>query len=125
MIVAGFGFRSAAQLSSLRDALDRATGGAPVDALATVADKAESPAFRHLADALALPLHRIPPGALPDAETATQSPAARAARKTGSVAEATALLAAGPGARLIRPRVISSDRLATCALAETATGDPE
>ena len=33
-------------------------------------------------------------------------------------AEAAALAAAGPGARLLGPRVVSADRMATCALAE-------
>jgi len=35
-----------------------------------------------------------------------------------SVAEAAALAAAGPGARLVGTRVISDDRLATAAIAE-------
>ena len=54
--------------------------------------------------------------------TSTQSPASRASRGTGSVAEAAALAAAGPGARLLSPRVISADGRATCALAEGAAG---
>jgi cobalt-precorrin 5A hydrolase len=41
-----------------------------------------------------------------------------AARGVGSVAEAVALAAAGPGARIVVARVISSDRMATCAIAQ-------
>ena len=37
--------------------------------------------------------------------------------RAGSVAEAAALAAAGPGARLLAPRMISADRMASCALA--------
>ena len=36
---------------------------------------------------------------------------------TGSVAEAAALAAAGPGAQLLGPRVVSGDGLATAAIA--------
>ncbi|HZV10809.1 MAG TPA: precorrin methylase, partial [Novosphingobium sp.] len=37
---------------------------------------------------------------------------------TGSLAEALALVAAGPGARLIAPRHISTDGMATAAIAQ-------
>jgi cobalt-precorrin 5A hydrolase len=40
----------------------------------------------------------------------------------GSVAEAAALAAAGPKARLLVPRIVVGD--VTCALAETQTGEP-
>ena len=113
MIVAGFGFSTRATTESLSAAL-AATGGRP-DALATLADKVQ--ALRPLAEALRLPLIPVA-GPLP--ETATQSAASLAARGTGSVAEATALAAAGPGAYLLAPRAFSPDRLATCALAQGA-----
>lgn len=48
----------------------------------------------------------------------TESAASRAATGLGSVAEAAALAAAGPGARLLGPRVASGG--VTCALAEIA-----
>ena len=68
-------------------------------------------------DALALPARAIPPAALCAQTTATCSARVLAERGTGSVAEAAALAAAGPGARLLGPRVFSSDRMASCALA--------
>lgn len=111
MIVAGFGFSTRATLASLQGALT-AAGGVP-EALATLAEKA--PALAPLAEALNLPLIAVT-GPLP--ETRTQSPASLDARGAGSVAEACALAAAGPGAYLLGPRAISPDRLATCALAE-------
>ncbi|EAU47237.1 cobalamin biosynthesis protein [Salipiger bermudensis] len=119
MIVAGFGFRAGVSAQSLADAL-ALTGAAP-DALATAEDKAAHPAFRALAHALNLPVHALPAAAL-DQPTATRSAASLAARGTGSLAEAAALAVVGPRARLLAPRQISPDRMATCAI---ATGDPE
>lgn len=113
MIVAGFGFSSRAGLASLRSALAAAGGGA--DALATLADKA--PLLERLGAELGLPVIAVS-GALP--ETATRSLLSLAARGTGSVAEACALDAAGPGAYLLGRRAVSGDRLATCALAKGA-----
>jgi cobalt-precorrin 5A hydrolase len=118
VIVAGFGFRAAASVASLKDALSRAADARPVGCLATAADKAEAPAFRRLVADLRLPFHGVDGAALAAQQTLTRSQAALAARSTGSVAEAAALAAAGPGARLLAPRVISRDGTAACALAE-------
>ncbi|AAV96111.1 cobalamin biosynthesis protein [Ruegeria pomeroyi] len=117
MIVAGLGFTTTAEATSLRAAYDKAAAGQAVAALATVADKAGHPALEALAADLALPLHLIPAAELAGQRTLTCSPQSRASYGTGSVAEAAALVAAGPGARLITPRQISDDRRATCALA--------
>ncbi|MCA0994996.1 cobalamin biosynthesis protein [Alloyangia pacifica] len=119
MIVAGFGFRSGANARSLAAAYARAGGGA--EALATAADKAKTPVFRELAETLGLPVIALPAEPLSTQPTPTRSTAALAERGTGSLAEAAALVAAGPGARLRGLRVISPDRMATCAI---ATGDP-
>lgn len=117
MIVAGFGFRAGASIGSLRDALDRAGKSVRPDLLATAVDKAATPVFRDFARALAVPVHLVSPADIARETTMTNSGASRSARNTGSVAEAAALAAAGPGARLLGPRVISGDRMATCALA--------
>lgn len=117
MIVAGFGFRSGAGVPSLRAALALAQQGLPpVTQLATAADKV--PALHPLAEALGLPLTGVLPEALAGAATLTSSAASKAVRGTGSVAEASALAAAGPGARLLASRQISPDRMATCAIAQ-------
>lgn len=117
MIVAGFGFRGEAGTDSLREAYASACDGLRADALATAADKAEAAPMTALAQKLGLPLHAVADDALRAQTTLTQSPAALAARGTGSMAEAAALAAAGPGAQLLGPRVISRDRMASCALA--------
>lgn len=109
VIVAGFGYRSGATVESLSDAYRRAGGGA--DVAATVADKVA------LVERLGLPVVALTPKALAAVQTVTRSEASMAARGVGSVAEAAALAAAGQGARLLAPRVISEDGRATCALA--------
>lgn len=117
MIVAGFGFRKGAHAASLRAALALAQQGCPaVSLLATAADKADC--LEPLAAALELPVVGLAPEALTTATTLTRSTASLSARGTGSVAEACALAAAGPGARLLGPRHVSPDRMATCAIAQ-------
>ena len=117
MIVAGFGFRGAATAESLLDALDKARGPQAPALLATAEDKAAAPALQALSARLGLPVHAVTLDALAQVETPTRSATVRALRGSGSVAEAAALVAAGPGASLLGPRAVSADRMATCALA--------
>lgn len=117
MIVAGFGFRTSASLASLESALKEAAGTTTIDALATLDHKAHQ--LAPLAGRLALPLIPIAADRLADQPTLTRSPASIARYGTGSVAEATALAALPPKARLLAPRSISPDRRASCALAES------
>ena len=135
MTVAGFGFRHGATLASLRDALDRATAAAGLVAtparsvplptlLATAQDKAGAPCLRALAEELSLPLCAVAAARIEATPTLTDNATVRALRGSGSTAEAAALAAAlmhgGPGARLLHPRAVSTDRLATCAIAALA-----
>lgn len=116
LIVAGFGYRSGTTVDSLRQALALAQGALKVTALATIADKRAL--LEPLAAALGVPMVAVPGDALAGIATPTRSPASLAAYGCGSVAEASALAAAGPGARLLVPRQISPDRMATCAIAQ-------
>ncbi|MEO1457418.1 MAG: cobalamin biosynthesis protein [Pseudomonadota bacterium] len=117
MIVAGFGYRQQATVESLADALERAASGHAVSALAVAAPKAGG-CVAALARRLAIPLHGVPVAALSAADTATPAPAVAEGRYgPGSPAEAAALVAAGPGAVLLAPRAVSTDGLATCAIA--------
>ncbi|MCA6121440.1 cobalamin biosynthesis protein [Bradyrhizobium sp. WSM 1704] len=122
MKVAGVGFRHDASAASLRDALDAAGGAGGLAAIATLNDKADAPALTSLARELGLPICGVPAVMLAGIETATQSELIDVRFGTGSIAEATALAAAGRGARLIAARAISQDRMATAAIAE---GDRE
>ncbi len=117
VIVAGFGFRAAATLDSLYSALRLAGADHEITALAAPADKAGAECLIALGAQLNLPVRAVSPTAISQADTVTQSYRVQTLRATGSIAEAAALAAAGPGARLITTRRISSDRLATCALA--------
>lgn len=116
MRVAGFGFRAAATAASLRDAYLRAGGGA--DGLATIAGKAEAPAFAEFARAEGLRVMPIAAEAISGIATPTQSDRIMARFGTGSVAEAVALVAAGSGAQLRGSRMKSKDGMATAAIAE-------
>ena len=122
MIVAGFGFRSAAPLESLFGAFEKAMQAAPnagpIGGVATASDKAETDVFQAFAKSLSANFQGVEANDLEAQTTLTYSRASDAARGTGSVAEAAALAAAGAGARLLGPRVVSDDGMATCALAE-------
>jgi cobalt-precorrin 5A hydrolase len=115
VIVAGFGFRRGAGEDALRDALMRASGGRPVGALATVADKAG--ALGVLALKLGVTVIAVSEAEIAGAVTLTRSAASQRARGVGSVAEASALVGAGRGAALLGARAVSGDGMATCALA--------
>ncbi|MEM1072843.1 MAG: cobalamin biosynthesis protein [Pseudomonadota bacterium] len=120
MIVAGFGFRNRATADSLADALELAAGELSVTHFATASDKATGPVFREFAARCMMPVARVEAEDLKTQETLTKSSASARERGTGSLAEAAALAAAGPGARLLVARVVSPDGFATCALAQGA-----
>ncbi len=125
MIVAGFGCRARATPASLGAALAAAlaaTGRDRPDALAIPADRAAL--LEPLAARLGVPLIPVAADVLAGVVTPTNSLASLIARGTGSVAEAAALVAAGPGARLIVSRRIDPDRLATCAIARSSAERP-
>jgi len=114
MTVAGIGCRrgvDAAEVLAAVTAARAAHAVAGLDALATV--KRDEPALAEAAERLALPLLIVAAG--DDARLLTQSAASRAVTGTGSASEAAALAAAGPGARLLGPR-LAVGRV-TCAIA--------
>lgn len=126
MIIAGFGFRASASMGSLFNALekacsDRSVTKAEIRVIAVPEDKIESPEFRKFCEYLSIVATPVPAGDMIAADTLTQSPRVQDMRGTGSVAEASALSAAGPAGQPLGPRVVSDDRMATCALAK---GDP-
>jgi cobalt-precorrin 5A hydrolase len=118
MKVAGLGFRRDVTLASLREALVAAGGSDGLAAMATVSDKADAEALKQLARECGVPIKAVPVEVLAGVETPTQSRLITEKFGTGSVAEAAALAAAGPGARLIATRAVSHDRTATAAIAE-------
>jgi len=119
MSIAGIGLRHAATAESLKSALSKVDMSG-VTALATPADKASFAAIIALGKDLGLEVIGIAKADLIAQDTITQSERVLDMRGTGSVAEAAALAAAGPHAQLTGPRVVSEDRMATCAVAKDA-----
>lgn len=118
MIVAGFGFRTGASEASFASAFQKAAAGRPVDAFATLDRKASG--LAGFAATHGMRVVAVLPEEAVRVETLTTSEASAAATGAASVAEATALCAAGKAAVLLGPRHISDDHMATCALAEAA-----
>jgi len=118
--IAGFGFRREATVGSLGQALDQLVEqyGA-IDKLA--AARSMLPLVEELGRLRGIEVISVADAELPTVTTLTHSAQSLQARGTGSVAEAVALLAAGPNARLVGPRIISADRKATAALAKGIT----
>lgn len=120
MIVAGVGFSSNCGPLELANLVREAEAAADraASALATPDWKAEAACLKTAAAMLDLPVLPVGPDELNAVagRVSTESAAARAAADVGSVAEAAALAAAGPGSRLTLARITSAH--ATCALSE-------
>lgn len=128
-LAAGIGFRRGTGADEIMALIAEAlgqVGAAPRDltAIATAADRAGDPAITQAAARFSLSPCPIDAEALAarDAELATRSARIQRLRGVGSVAEAAALAAAGPGSRLALPRIASGG--ATCALARGQTPMP-
>ncbi len=95
--------------------------GAEISALAVPDFKLGASALTQAATRLALEIWPVSRGGLIEVQPLcpSRSAAALAALGVASVAEACALAAAGPGARLLAPRTASE--AATCALAASAS----
>ncbi len=120
-LVAGIGCRRDAPAEQVEAALNAALRAAGRDAtelsvLATLDAKAGEPGVVETARRLGLRIAAVAQRDAAAQAVLSDSAASRAATGLGSVAEAAALAAAGPGARLLGPRQASG--AATCALAE-------
>lgn len=124
MIIAGFGFRSGANLAGFQDALTQARALDPVPpapgAMACLVLKRSQLVLDAIADALQLPIIWLDQADVLGLPVISHSAASLAAYGTPSVAEACALAAAGVGGQLLGPRVVSGDKMVTCALARAA-----
>ncbi|MCX7899149.1 MAG: cobalamin biosynthesis protein [Methylocystis sp.] len=88
--------------------------------LCTHEGKAEEAGLREAAHMLGVPIRFASAEALRERRGAarTHSPRVRAMFGVGSIAEAAALVGAGPGSRLLAPRITTP--VAACAIAERA-----
>lgn len=130
-LVVGLGLRATASVNSLHALWRQAcawltgqtgwpSGAHPVcNTVAVLASKAQHPALLAWQAQLPFATHlvAVPPELLAAQAVHTQSPRLLARYGTGSVAEAAALAAAGPGAQLWLPRLVAADGCATLALA--------
>ena len=124
-MVAGIGFRSTATADDIVAAVQSAASRFGVEprevaALATMEHKAGQPAIVEAAMKLGL---QVTPVAKPDLanvseDLMTKSQRVHAITGLPSIAEAAALFAAGPGARLLGPRLATD--CVTCAIAQSA-----
>ena len=119
-LIAGIGCRKGAAGRDILAAIDVALadcGLAPSDlhALAAIPQKQGETGLREAAAALGLPLRFPAEEDLAGVETPTRSQASLDATGLPSASEAAALAAAGPGAHLVRPRIVLGH--ATCAIA--------
>ncbi len=117
MKVAGLGFRQGATVASLHAALAAAGGAAGVTVLATSEAKAGTAAMLAFAAELGLPVVGVSMTDLAAQVTLTESARVREKTGAGSLAEAAALAAIGSDARLLGPRAVSGDHMATAAIA--------
>jgi cobalt-precorrin 5A hydrolase/precorrin-3B C17-methyltransferase len=122
-LVAGVGASGGAPADDLEGLVAAALAGAglapaSLAEVATVDLKASEPAVVALAARRGVPLRTFPPAALAAVEVPSPSDVVQAAVGTPSVAEAAALLAAGPGAELVVPKRKSAT--ATVAVARRA-----
>ena len=124
VIVAGIGCRKGATEQEIEAAIAAALSQAgqaqdAVGLIATSDGKASEPGIVAAAGARGVPLTRVAPSDLEAAGSRTQSssPLVKALAGVPSVAEAAALAAGGPKAKLILPRIAVGP--VTCALADT------
>ncbi|MFC5421147.1 cobalamin biosynthesis protein [Bosea eneae] len=124
MITAGIGLRPGTSEADILDCLRQTLRAARLEPnaikrLATLASRLDEPGLAAVAQAHDLSLVAIPDEALAgfEAACATRSTRISGLYGVGSVAEAAALAAAGPGATLIQPRIATAR--VTCALARS------
>jgi cobalt-precorrin 5A hydrolase len=127
MIVAGVGCRRGTEAAQIEAAIAAALAGAglgiaAVRLIATSAAKASEPGIAAAASSIGVPLVLVAQDDLvaAGARAVTRSERVHALTGLSSVAEAAALAAGGPAARLIAPRVAVGP--ATCALADSGGG---
>lgn len=122
MIVAGVGCRRNATSEAIEASIEAALAACRLDrselsALATAVDKGGEPGLREAADRLSLKIVLVAEADMAFAAGRAFTLSQRVLELKGvpSVAETAALAAAGPGSRLLAPRV--SNREASCAIA--------
>ncbi len=125
-LIAGIGIRPGTAASDILACLDEALAiaglaGAATMRFATLSSRLDEPGMIAAASERGAELVAIPDEALKgfEAACATRSTRIASLYGVGSVAEAAALAAAGPGGTLVQPRIATAR--VTCALARAAS----
>ena len=120
IMIAGFGFRHTATSSSFASLLATTGYGDKIDKIAVPADKASHPEFLRFCADTGVEIISIEQHQIAQIHTPSQSESSRQYRDTGSVCEAVALCAAGADSVIICRKIISDDRLASCAISASS-----
>jgi cobalt-precorrin 5A hydrolase len=116
MLVAGFGFRQSATCHSFENLLQMTGMGDRISKIAVLSDKANHPEFLRFCAEASFEIIAIDQQQMQDIQTPSQSEASQQYRQTGSVCEAVALCAGGRDSVIVRHKMISDDRRASCAI---------
>lgn len=121
-LVVGVGASKGASADGLYDTVRRVLTGAGVDAaavaeVATLDAKASEPAIVELAERLGVGIVALEADLLASVEVPNPSDIVKNAVGTPSVAEAAAVVAAGPGSHLVSTKTVSATRDSTVAIA--------
>ena len=129
-LVVGLGFREQATAQSIGEVLAGIAARISISSVARVVavpeDKAAHPGLLAAAQASHFSIATVGPDAMREAAAriTTHSERVKDLRGVGSVCEAAALAIAGPHARLVITRIVSTDRRATAAAAMTEDSTP-
>ena len=122
LIFAGFGFRKYAELECFLEVLNLMSNKHKEDgevvAISTISEKARYSVFKVLSKETRLKIISLDIKDITKQKTISFSENSMRLYQTGSLAEASALAAAGKNSRLLGRRVISTKRTTTCAFAK-------
>ncbi|WP_169546401.1 cobalamin biosynthesis protein [Sneathiella aquimaris] len=113
----GIGFRSDATLASFEDVYEKVNSGFHICGVATLSGKEKTPAFIQFISEMDVPVSVHSRESLGRFKTPSVTVKSVEIYGVSSVAEASALAAAGPSSRLCGKRQVSDDGMATAAIA--------
>ena len=117
-MIAGIGFKSKVTITSFNEVLEKYIKKYSAFTIATSKEKAKNDVFLKFVITNHLKLIRVDEDAVSNIITPTVSDMSKKFKNVGSFCEAAALVAGGSAFKIICERKISSDRLATIAIAE-------
>ena len=117
-MIAGIGFKSKVTITSFNELLEKYIKKYSAFTIATSKEKAKNDVFLKFVITNHLKLIRVDEDAVSNIITPTVSDMSKKFKNVGSFCEAVALVGGGSASKIICERKISSDKLATIAIAE-------